>query len=174
MEIIEVDLVEKAKRGDDSAFSALYEKIYKDMYRYAFYMLGNKTDAEDIVSETVIDMYTGIVKLRDNVLFSSWAFKILSNKCKKKRKKYINKEERVENHHIGSSIDSMKQIEEQYDIEKAFNVLEEDEKQVVSLAVFGGYKSREIASIMDTKAGTVRSKLSRALKKMQVKLEIQT
>ena len=47
-------LAEKARGGDPEAFASLYEMVYKDLYRYALYMLGQKEDAEDVVSETVM------------------------------------------------------------------------------------------------------------------------
>ena len=53
------------------------------------------------------------------------------------------------------------------DVKKAFFVLSEEEQMIVALSVFGGYKSDEIAQTLKLKAGTVRSKLSRALDKME-------
>ena len=53
------------------------------------------------------------------------------------------------------------------DVQKAFFVLSEEEQMIVALSVFGGYKSEEIAETMKLKSGTVRSKLSRALDKME-------
>ena len=44
-------LVPAAKKGDKTAFSKLYQEIYKDLYKFAFYCLKNETDAEDAVSE---------------------------------------------------------------------------------------------------------------------------
>lgn len=170
---IEEDLVEKAKSGDDEAFSRLYESIYVDMYKYAYYMLGNVHDAEDLVSDTVMDIYAGIGKLRNNSLFRQWSFKILSNKCKKKRKQYLNKNVSLDNGNIQYSENSEHDIELKYDLEQAFGILSEEERTVVVLAVFGGYRSREIGEILNIKATTARSKLSRALDKLQRKMEFQ-
>ena len=88
---IDEELVALAKLGEDDAFSKLYASVYKDMYKYAYYMLGDAYDAEDVVSETVLEMYSGIKSLRQNSLFGAWTFKILSNKCKRRRKQYLKK-----------------------------------------------------------------------------------
>ncbi len=69
-----VKLVELAKHGNKDAFATLYEQIYKDLYRFALYTLKNPSDAEDVVSEAVIDAYSGIKKLRSNESFKSWIF----------------------------------------------------------------------------------------------------
>lgn len=169
---IDEGLVKKAKLGDDEAFSKLYESIYVDMYKYAYYMLGNVHDAEDIVSDVVIEIYKGIGKLRDNSLFRQWSFKILSNKCKRRRKQYLNKNVVLDNEVMQYRTEEQ-DIELKYDLEQAFGTLSEEEKTVVFLAVFGGYRSKEIGDILDIKATTARSKLSRALDKMQRKLELQ-
>ena len=71
-------------------FIELYTGIYKDLYRYALYILCNKEDAEDAVSEAVVDAYAEFGKLRDRAAFRSWIFKILSIKCKKKIRGYVN------------------------------------------------------------------------------------
>lgn len=165
--------VKQAVEGDDTAFSRLYECLYKDMYKYAYYMLGNEQDAEDVVSETVIDVYAGLHKLRDTSLFRSWLFKILSNKCKRKRKQYVNKHVSLNDENMKLELCTEEDIGERHDLESAFGILTDEERTVVSLAVFGGYRSREIGEIMNIKSSTVRSKLSRALAKMQKKLEIQ-
>ena len=165
---VDIALVSKAKKGDKEAFSKVYAQVYKDMYRYAYYVLGNAEDAEDVVSDTVMDAYRSIRKLRDDSLFSNWIFKILSNKCKNKKKQYLNKTIPLEECTESYGED----YEQRQDIETAFGVLDEQEKTVVSMAVFAGYKSHEIGEYLDMKPATVRSKLSRALEKMQRKMEI--
>lgn len=165
-------LVQRAKDGDDEAFVKLYEKVYKDMYKYAIYMLDNEQDAEDIVSETVIDMYTGIKKLKNLSLFRSWCFKILSNKCKKKRKSYLKKNVSIEDCEENVDLAYENEPGKYHDLEVAFSKLSEDEKNIVTLSAIFGYKSVEIGKIMNIKHTTVRSKLSRALAKMQKVLEV--
>lgn len=162
------ELVIKAKKGDAVAFSEIYSLIYKDMYRYAYYVLGNQQDAEDVVSEATIDAYKDIKKLRDEGLFKNWIFKILSNKCKRKKKSYIQKTLELDENLEATGID----YDEKYDVRNAFKILSDEEKNVVGMAVFAGYKSHEIADSLKLNPNTVRSKLSRALLKMQQYLEI--
>lgn len=53
------EIAKKARAGDKDAFIQLYETIYKDLYRFAFYTLQNQQDAEDVISETVLDAFAG-------------------------------------------------------------------------------------------------------------------
>ena len=78
------NLVLVAKKGDKDAFAQLYQHIYKDLYKFAYYVLKNDQDAQDAVSDAVMDAYAGISKLKNADAFRSWMFKILSAKCKRK------------------------------------------------------------------------------------------
>lgn len=172
MEIVG-ELVELAKAGDDEAFSKLYQQIYTDMYKYAYYMLTNQQEAEDVVSDTVIEVYQTIGKLRENERFRAWAFKILSNKCKMRRKQLAEKNLSLDDELVNRDLKVESDYEKKHDLKHAFAELTSEERNLVSMAVFGGYKSREIGDLLDLKATTVRSKISRALAKMQKMMEVQ-
>lgn len=63
-------LVKRAKRGDTAAFAELYGTIYKRLYQFALYTLGNTQDAEDVVSAAVMEAFENIGKLRKEDAFS--------------------------------------------------------------------------------------------------------
>ena len=56
--------VSLARKGDTEAFARLYSIVYKEMYHTALYNLRNRHDAYDAVSETVIDAFASIGKLK--------------------------------------------------------------------------------------------------------------
>ena len=156
-----------AKNGDTASFCKLYELYYKDMYRYAYYMLGNETDAEDVISETVLDAFTGIKNLRHPAKFKSWIFQILTTKCKRQIATYISDRDHKE---ADVPENTLKKEDHPYasniDVQNAFSALNENEKTIVSMTVFFGYNSREIAKLLKSKEGTIRSSKSRAFDKM--------
>ena len=84
------ELVKKAKHGDREAFAELYSSVSRKLYSTAFYLLGRKEDAEDLVMDTVTDAFRTISLLRDDSAFERWILRILINKAKKKRGNYIN------------------------------------------------------------------------------------
>lgn len=151
-------------------FEQYYRQVYQDLYRFALYTLGNPQDAEDAVSEAVVDAYQGFQKLRNQESFRPWIFKILSVKCKRKLKEYVNKTLELEDSFEDKSQREWN-IEESQDVRDAFFTLNKEERLIVAMSVFGGYNSREMGEILKLREGTVRSKLSRALDKMQKKLE---
>ena len=146
-------------------FSEMYETVYRDLYRYALCLMKHPQEAEDAVSEAVVAAYENIHKLKKEEAFKSWIFTILTNKCKKRLKKASKEspgreEELPEQSEVPDYDLSM-------DVKKAFFVLSEEEQIVVGLSVLGGYCSQEIGEMMKLNSNTVRSKRSRALRKME-------
>lgn len=143
-------------------FAEYYQRVYKQLYRFALCTLGNPQDAEDMVGEAVMDAFSSIDKLRDPQAFDGWIFKILSNKCKRKLKEYTNKTVELPEHLSASG-----GMEEGAQVRQAFSQLPQDDRLLISMKVFGGYKSCEIGDIMHMNENTVRSRISRSLGKMR-------
>lgn len=157
------NLVNLAKSGDTHAFAQLYQMIYQDLYRFAFYTLKNCHDAEDMVSDTVTDAFRQIHSLKYPDAFPSWMFKILTNKCKMKLKSYLDKPSELP---VNLSC-PLPDLSEQADVRNAFFSLSSEDRLILALNLFAGYSSREIAELLSMNDNTVRSRQSRALKKMQ-------
>lgn len=156
-------LAERARSGDPEAFASLYEIVYKDLYRYALYMLGQKEDAEDVVSETVMAAYAQIGQLKSAGAFRAWIFRILSNKCRKQRAAYLEKVSELDE----QMPDRAGDFTEESLLKAAMASLSEEEREIICLHIFGGYKSHEIGLILQMNPATVRSREHRALEKLK-------
>jgi len=169
MENITHDVI-LAKNGDKDAFSRLYSTIYKDLYHIALYSLKTKEDAQDAVSETIIDAYIGIKSLKTPEAFKVWAFKILSAKIKRKYQEYAKSTsdiDKIPAHLLPTnSLD-----EESIEIMDKFSKLSAEERMIISLSIIMGYTSEEISDFTGINANTVRSKLMRAKNKLKMMLE---
>lgn len=162
----QIRLVNQAKAGDLAAFAELYRSVYQRLYRMALYTLKNSHDAEDAVSDTVTDAWAQIGSLRCEEAFSSWIFRILSNKCRRKLKEYANRTEELSEDLCAFSGDT----EEKMDVRNAYARLDDEERMILSLRIFGGYSSREIGEALQMNDNTVRSRQKRALEKMETYL----
>ena len=153
-------------------FADMYKNIYKDLYKFAFCIMKDPHDAEDTVSEAVIQAYDNIAQLRNAESFKSWVFRILYNICQKKLKKE-QKNKMVEfESFFGEEIAAPeKDYGLSVDVQKAFSILSKEEKMIIGLSVFGGYRSNEIGQLLHMNENTIRSKRSRALAKMSIVLE---
>lgn len=162
--------VRRAQAGDPKAFAELYSLVYKDLYRIALLNLNNQHDASDVVSDTVLEAYSSITKLRDEKAFKAWITKILTIKIKNKRREYsqINNF-REELDDLGEDAkDEAAEIDiDGMNVMEGFKKLSAEERMVLSLSVVSGYKSEEIAKMFGTNANTVRSKVARAKSKLK-------
>lgn len=160
--------VHRARQGDAGAFAKLYEEYYQDLYRFALYTLKNSHDAEDAVSEAVMDAYAGIRALRRAESFKPWIFKILTAKCRRRLKEYVSKTSLLPDNLACAGRD----LCEELDVRTAFSLLEDQDRLILSLRLFAGYNSQQIAKELQMNPNTVRSRQSRALKKMEEFLRI--
>lgn len=159
----QMKLIQQSKKGDTQAFAELYSSVYQDLYRFALYTLKNRHDAEDAVSDAVTDAWAQIGSLRRTDSFKSWIFKILSNKCRRRLKQYLDKTEELPEDLCAEEKDTDGNL----DVRAAFARLEDEERLILSMHIFGGYTSREIGSALQMSDSTVRSKQKRALDKME-------
>lgn len=147
-------------------FLEQYQAVYQDMYRLAYYYMGNAQDAEDAVQETALAAYENFHRLKDKEAFRPWIFRILVNRCKKslkKRNRWGIRKEAPEPFYEPS-------LTSQAEVLELLGRLEEEERLIVALTVFGGYKGEEIARLLNKNHSTVRSKYRRALKKLEWEL----
>ena len=144
----------------------LYESVYQDLYRFAYYYMGNPQDAEDVVSETVLKAYEKFSSLRSESSFRAWIFKILINVCNS----YLKKHRVNRSYEIIEEPCYLPELSDALVTKEMLSGLSEEERRIVALAVFGGYKGEEIAAIMGQRHSTIRSKYRRALKKLEKKI----
>lgn len=165
--------VQRAQSGDKAAFGELYSYYYKEMYRYAMYSLGHEQDAQDVVAETVASAYAQIGHLRDADAFPMWLFRILSNQVKRKKKGYVDGKKQIpleDAEEIAAPNDRSSELK--IDLAKALRMISEKDRGIVILSVVDGFTGNEIAAILNMNPATVRSRLSRALKKLQQILSV--
>lgn len=157
----------RAGGGVMDGFIKLYGEIYKDLYKIAYYYMGNRAEAEDAVSDAVLKAYENFSSLKNPEAFKTWIIRILINCCKKRMRVWFRKNSELENDALSYNPDySIRPA-----LEAAYKELSKEERLIVALYVFGGYKGEEIAKLLNMKHSTVRSKYHRALLKMKKILE---
>lgn len=168
------ELVRQAREGDAGAFCALYKSVYLDLYRFAFYTMKHQQDAEDAVSEAVIKAFEKIRTLKKEESFKTWMFQIVINCCRRKlqqsRQGMIQGEAALscrQEDRGGQRGQVQQDPALSLTLWEALSRLSDEERMIIALSVFGGYKSGEIGEQLELPAATVRSKLKRGLGKMR-------
>lgn len=158
-------LVNQAKKGDAHAFAKLYEEIYPDLYRFAFCMVKQPWKAEDVVSDAVLKAFEKIHTLKKPESFRSWIFQITANECRlqyRREKRVVYLPEVTETQEAVNATPENSVL-----IKELLMQLEERERMIVGLSIFGGYSGKELARYFHKKEGTIRSIKSRALGKLK-------
>jgi RNA polymerase sigma-70 factor, ECF subfamily len=71
--------VERARAGDREAFRGLVERHSRNVFRLAYRLTGNESDAEDVVQEAFLKAYRNLGAFESRANFSTWLFRIASN-----------------------------------------------------------------------------------------------
>ena len=144
--------------------------IQSELYKIARMRLYNEDDINEAVQETMIEAFKGINKLKYNQYFKTWIIKILINKCNKMYRK--NKKENIsyEYNNIENQI-SNDEIKSDVDFYILISKLEYEERMIVTLYYLERYTTKEISKIIGKNENTVKTKLSRAKKKIKRYLE---
>lgn len=162
-------LVKRARKGDAEAFTSLVRRYERPMYATACSILRSQWDAADAVQEAFAEAYEHLPELRDPDRFKAWLSRIVINKCNqvfRSSSRLILVEDPPEGPAISRGVTS----EEAFDLVRAVRNLDEDHRNTVALRYFCDLKIEDIAEIMDCPAGTVKSRLNRALTRLHMTL----
>ena len=70
------DLVKRAQKGDNGAFAGLYEAFHAKIYRYVYFKVSDRVEAEDLTEEVFLRMLESINSFKwQGYPFSSWLFR---------------------------------------------------------------------------------------------------
>ena len=151
---------------DRETFSRLIREYTPALYRLALGILHNREDAEDVVSESVLKAYEKLSTLRKPESFRAWLMQITFNEAKRvyaKNKRYT-LTENIE--------DYMPAFEdEHHELWDIVMELDIDYREVIILYFYEQFSIKEIAQILHIPEGTVKSRLSRAKKKLKEYLQ---
>src|SRR5688572_15315559 len=75
----EADDLERARKGDRTAFGALVRRFQRRVYATALHILGNHGDADDVTQETFVRAYRGIATFDGRADFFTWLYRITVN-----------------------------------------------------------------------------------------------
>lgn len=157
-------LVKRARNGDAEAFVALMELNKESMKKVTFAYLQSEEDRADAISQTILDAYENINKLKKTAYFKTWLIRILINNCidiYRANDKYTNYKDSPEE--FGESIVNIlsKPLEENIEFIDLLKCLPEDSRIIFVLYYGEQFTTAEIAKILNMKENTVKSKIHR-------------
>ena len=144
-----------------SAFEALVKSYSAQLYRYGYWLSGDRFVAEDLVQETFARAWIGWGALREADAAKSWLYTILRNEHARlfQRKRLDTSDEQdldaLEDERLGD-------ICAELEMRQALHGLPLTYREPLLLQAVGGFDCEEIASLMNLSVGAVMTRLSRA------------
>lgn len=178
-------LIEKAREGDDAAFSKLVGIWFKRIYNFALKYFGDHDTAMEVTQKTFIAVHRNIHNIKETGKFKSWLYKVAFNQ-------FHEEERRNKRHSFLSVFSTQKETgyvsergpesefrnKELSEVLKDFlSMLPEDQRTVVIMKEYEGFKFREIAEALDISENTAKSRLYyglKGLRKMMTEKNITT
>jgi RNA polymerase sigma-70 factor (ECF subfamily) len=172
-------LVERAGRRDQAAFAELYDLFLGPIYRYVYYRLGNRSDAEDISEQVFLQAWVAIDRFRwQGKPFVAWLYTLAHNLLVDWRRRShpaqsIDNEEFPIDLRSATAERSLTQSLDADLLAPAIRRLTPEQQQVITLKFVAGLGTSEVATVMNKREGTIRALQLRALQSLRRDLERQ-
>ena len=154
------------------------------LYNFALRTTGNEDDARDLLQETYLKAYRFWDKYEKGTNIRAWLFRIMKNSYINRYRRETKEPDKVDYSDVENFYNTIRdQFVDSNDLQeklfkrvlgdevaKALESLPEDFRTVVILCDIEGLTYEEIAEFVDVPIGTVRSRLHRGRKLLQVKL----
>ena len=165
------DLLDRLALGEEAAFCALVKRHIDRAYAIALRIIGNPTDAEDVVQDTMLKIWIHRGRWQPGrAKFSTWLYRVISNRCIDLRRK-----PRTENVDVVPDVADtqpdasciIERNEASSLLQAATQRLPEQQRIAVVLSYHENMSNSEIAEVMDTTVAAVESLLKRGRQQLR-------
>ena len=171
----EAVLIERARGGDASAYEELVHNYQGIAFRTAYLITAEAADAEDAAQTGFIKAYYALDRFQIDRPFRPWLLKIVANEARNKRRSAGRRsnlelrlaEDRPTDDAAPSPEGAVLALERNSRLVSALNTLREEDRLVVAYRFLLGLSEAETAAVLDCAKGTVKSRTSRALKRLR-------
>jgi RNA polymerase sigma-70 factor (ECF subfamily) len=171
---LEARLIERARHGDVSAFEALVRAHQEIAFRTAWVSSGAADDAEDAAQEAFMKAFAALPRFRAGAPFRPWLLAIVANEARNRRRSANRREAlalRAPHQGAESSPETaVLATESRQALLDALNRLPDPDREVVSCRYLLELSEAETAAVLGVPAGTVKSRLSRALGRLRAEM----
>lgn len=177
----ELEIVERHRRGDPSAFQEIYERYGAMVFNLALQMTGEREEASDISQETFLRIHRHLAGFRGRSSLRTWVYRVTVNCCRSryrrqrwwKRRLLQDSEARLERVPDGrrSPEDRAMARGTTELVAGALQRLPAVYREAVALRDIEGLSYEEIARICGVRIGTIRSRIARGRDRLRAVLE---
>lgn len=181
-QLSEPDLIERARKGEGPAWEALVRQHQEPAFRLAYLILGDAGQAEDITQEAFLRAYRAINRYDVERPFRPWLLTITANLARNRRrslgrywaavKRFVERNPEPQTAHNAERIEE--KVSQRWTSQRlweAIQRLDEKDQQIIYLRYFLDLPVVEAAEVLSVAEGTIKSRLHRALNRLQDVIE---
>src|SRR5947208_4801555 len=171
----EQELVERARRGDVEAYEHLVRAFQDLAGRTAYIITGNAADAQDAAQEAFVKAYAALPRFREGAPFRPWLLRIVANEAISRRRASSRVSRLVLRAAEGrpwedaapSPEGAALARETRAELLAAVGRLRQEDRLVIAYRYWFDLSEEEMASALGCARGTVKSRLSRAMRRLR-------
>lgn len=173
----DLQLIERAQRGDEAAFAALFDAHKRRVYSLCLRMVGDPSEAEDLSQEAFLQLFRKIGTFRGESAFSTWLHRLVVNvvlmHLRKRGLQEIslddvdNSQDEPIKREYGDNDRRLMGSVDRITLNRAIADLPPGYRAVFILHDVEGYEHNEIADIMSYSIGNSKSQLHKARLKLR-------
>jgi RNA polymerase sigma-70 factor (ECF subfamily) len=165
------ELLDRLATGDEVAFRMLVERHIDRAYAIALRIVGNAADAEDVVQDTMLKIWSHRGRWqRGRAKFSTWLYRVISNRCidlrRKPRNENVETVPEVADGQPGA-VEIIERNELNGMLELAMQRLPEQQRIAEIFSYHENMSNGEIAEVMDTTVAAVEALLKRGRQQLR-------
>ena len=168
-------LLGRIGQGDEAAFRELYRAFSRRLYAYVIRKLGNEAQAEEIVADTLYEVWKAPARFRGESQFSTWLIGIARNKVLmafRSRKPDAVYEDLQEIAEVVASEDAgafelLAQRQRREGVQHCMERLSDDHREAIHLVFYEGMSLAEVAQVQSCPENTVKTRLFHARQKLR-------
>jgi RNA polymerase sigma-70 factor (ECF subfamily) len=173
----EAELIARARDGDRGAFGVLVTRHQDIAFRTAWIVCGDAADAQDAAQEALLKAYLGLGRFRDGAPFRPWLLAIVANEARNRarsagrRAQLALRAGAARGEHVAPGADvAVLAGAQRGTLLTALQRLEPAHREVLTLRYLLDLSERECAAVLGCRPGTVKSRASRALRRLRDEL----
>lgn len=168
--MLDPELGKRFQAGDREAFGQIIELYQQRLFRMGWRLFGNASDAHDFAQNAFIHVYEQRRRFDSRRPFEPWFYKVALNVGREslRRRREIPCSDSLPDPSVGPEADKqMEQEEKRKRVSRVLQGLKPKHREILSLRFESGMALAEIAQVLKTRLGTVKSRLSRGLEAFQ-------
>ena len=170
--ILDEYLVAAARTGDRKAFAMLAERWHGRLVAHAWRLTGDREAARDAAQAGWVEIVRGLHGLKDERAFAAWAYRLVSRRCARQIGAAVRDRSLV------AELGEMPEGEiadgdglDRFSLRRAIAALPPEQKSAIALFYLEDMSVAEVAVALNVPAGTVKTRLMHARRKLRAALE---